>query len=151
MLPCAPARLSMTTCWPHSSASFAPRMRASASVPPPGGNGTMKRTGFSGKRSCAATGKASAQASNHQKRMGKLLIGAAESVEAGRVVDVGDGVVAVHQRPVEQRVLHAAHLVLDLEQLPVILRVGYPLEAPLVLVGFHIDEPALLQPLVGRG
>src|SRR5688572_28238128 len=53
MLPCAPARLSTMTCWPHVSPSFAARIRASASVPPPGGNGTMKRTGLSG--NCAGT------------------------------------------------------------------------------------------------
>src|SRR5688572_11444999 len=43
-------------------------MRASASVPPPGGNGTMKRTGFSGKRSCAKDGSASAQKSSTASR-----------------------------------------------------------------------------------
>ena len=52
-VPCAPERFSTMTCCPHISPSFAPRMRASASVPPPGGNGTMNRTGFSGNRSCA--------------------------------------------------------------------------------------------------
>src|SRR5262245_15737404 len=48
MLPCAPPRLSMMTCCPQPSASLAPRMRPKPSVPPPGGKGTMKRTGRSG-------------------------------------------------------------------------------------------------------
>src|SRR5450759_5692923 len=35
-------------CWPNVSVSFCPRVRAIMSVPPPGLNGTIKRTGFVG-------------------------------------------------------------------------------------------------------
>src|SRR5262245_56154262 len=40
----APPLLSITTCWPHVSESRAERMRAIASAPPPGGNGTITLT-----------------------------------------------------------------------------------------------------------
>src|SRR5689334_25002620 len=72
----------------------------------------------------------------------------AESVLPMLVVHVGDGVVAVDERPGEQAVLEAPHLVLDLEQLARIARIDDPLEAPLRLVGLHRDEAALLQPAV---
>jgi hypothetical protein len=49
MLPLAPARLSTTTCWPHTSLSFCETTRATMSVAPPGENGTITRTGFVGK------------------------------------------------------------------------------------------------------
>src|SRR3954469_7416338 len=45
-----------------------------------------------------------------------------EGVEAGDVGHVGDGVVAVDERSVEEPVPHAAGLVLDLEQLSRVLR-----------------------------
>ena len=48
MLPPAPPRFSITTVWPHISPSFWPTIRAEMSVAPPGGNGTMSRTGFVG-------------------------------------------------------------------------------------------------------
>src|SRR3989442_10015482 len=44
MLPLAPPLFSITTCWPHVSESRAETMRAIASAPPPGGNGTIRRT-----------------------------------------------------------------------------------------------------------
>jgi len=44
MLPLAPPLFSITTCWPHVSESRADTMRAIASAPPPGGNGTIRRT-----------------------------------------------------------------------------------------------------------
>ena len=46
--PAAPVRLSTTNCWPHSSDMCAASMRAVVSVPAPGVNGEMKRTGLSG-------------------------------------------------------------------------------------------------------
>src|SRR5256885_3816951 len=54
-LPISPARFSATTDWPHFCESFAATVRAEISVPPPGGNGTMKVTGFAG-QTCASTG-----------------------------------------------------------------------------------------------
>src|SRR5881396_3702862 len=48
MLPPAPGRFSITTCWPRDSASFWPRARARMSLGPPGVKPTTKRTGFSG-------------------------------------------------------------------------------------------------------
>src|SRR3990172_10502140 len=47
-MPPAPERLSTTTCCPSPSPSFGATERAITSVPPPGGNGTMKRIGFDG-------------------------------------------------------------------------------------------------------
>src|SRR5437879_7422500 len=47
-MPAAPARFSTTTDWPHFAASLAATVRAEMSVPPPGGNGTMKVTGLAG-------------------------------------------------------------------------------------------------------
>jgi hypothetical protein len=48
MLPAAPPRLSMTTCWLMLSASFVASTRAMKSFPPPGGYGRMKRIGRAG-------------------------------------------------------------------------------------------------------
>src|SRR2546427_160166 len=48
MLPQAPGRFSITTCWSRRSASFWPRARARMSLGPPGVKPTMKRTGFPG-------------------------------------------------------------------------------------------------------
>src|SRR6267142_6420114 len=58
-MPAAPARFSTATDCFHLSVSFAATVRAEMSVPPPGGKGTMKVTGFAG-YVCAA-------ASTHQK------------------------------------------------------------------------------------
>ena len=46
--PCAPARLSISTCWPSCSDSWGAIARITKSVPPPGGNGTITRSGFTG-------------------------------------------------------------------------------------------------------
>src|SRR5215468_2761423 len=54
MLVAPPPRFSTTTCWPHSSDSFPATMRAIASVPPPGGNGTIMRTNRFGHASARA-------------------------------------------------------------------------------------------------
>ena len=47
-VPPAPARLSITNCWPSRWPSFWPNTRAKTSVEPPAANGTITRTGFSG-------------------------------------------------------------------------------------------------------
>src|SRR5215475_1931864 len=44
MLAPAPGLFSITTCWPQTSESRAPTLRAMMSVAPPGTNGTMRRT-----------------------------------------------------------------------------------------------------------
>src|SRR5688500_11749550 len=48
MIPAAPPRLSTTNCCPTRSPIFCVRMRATMSLPPPGGHGTIIRTGFTG-------------------------------------------------------------------------------------------------------
>src|SRR5690242_6927495 len=48
MRPAAPPRLSTTNCWPRASESFCENWRAEMSLPPPGANGTMTRTGLVG-------------------------------------------------------------------------------------------------------
>src|SRR4030095_15674269 len=53
MMVFAPTRLSTTSCWPHSSASFCPGMRARVSTALPAENGTMRWTGLFG-QVCAA-------------------------------------------------------------------------------------------------
>src|SRR5260221_6104302 len=52
MMLAAPGRLSMITCWPMLSLTFAPTMRATGSVTPPGGNGRIHVIGFDG-NACA--------------------------------------------------------------------------------------------------
>src|SRR5438552_17822834 len=47
-MPAAPLLFSTITDCFHLSPSFAARVRAEMSVPPPGGKGTMKVTGFAG-------------------------------------------------------------------------------------------------------
>src|SRR6185503_19429247 len=61
--PPAPPRFSITTVWPQICDSFSPTRRAEMSVAPPGGNGTMKRTGRCG-QDCASTPDANSAASN---------------------------------------------------------------------------------------
>src|SRR5688572_17738926 len=46
--PAAPPRLSTTNCWPRYSESLFENTRAVMSLPPPGANGTMTRTGLVG-------------------------------------------------------------------------------------------------------
>src|SRR5688572_19098958 len=46
--PPAPPRLSTTNCWPRNSESLFENTRAVMSLPPPGANGTMTRTGLTG-------------------------------------------------------------------------------------------------------
>jgi hypothetical protein len=45
----APGRLSTMTCWPQLSDNFCPISREKKSALPPAGNGTMMRTGLTGK------------------------------------------------------------------------------------------------------
>ena len=47
-MPAAPLRFSITTDCFHLSVSFVATVRAEMSVPPPGGKGTTKVTGFAG-------------------------------------------------------------------------------------------------------
>src|SRR5262245_49221932 len=73
MLPPAPGLFSTTTCWPHISASRAPRMRPMASMPPPGVNGTTSFTTRFGQAPWAnapagATAGASAEAPTREIR-----------------------------------------------------------------------------------
>src|ERR1035438_4061241 len=53
--PAAPLLFSMITPWPHLAPSFWATMRAPVSVPPPGGNGTIRVTGRVGYAPCADT------------------------------------------------------------------------------------------------
>src|SRR5262245_53492647 len=48
MVPPAPPRFSTTSGWPSGFSSFCARMRATMSVDPPGGKGTMTRIGLAG-------------------------------------------------------------------------------------------------------
>jgi hypothetical protein len=48
IVPDAPVRLSITTCWPRFSESLAPVRRARMSTLPPGAKGTIQRIGFVG-------------------------------------------------------------------------------------------------------
>src|ERR1700676_5116956 len=54
MTPAAPPRLSVTNGWPRPAASLSATIRATASTPPPAGNGTIKVMGRSGYLSAAA-------------------------------------------------------------------------------------------------
>src|SRR4029079_14995943 len=54
----------MTMGWPSPSLRRCWRMRAMTSVPPPGGYGTKKRTGFDGQSCAPATADASASPSS---------------------------------------------------------------------------------------
>ena len=48
MVVAAPGLFSITTGWPQRSESFWPTVRATTSVAPPAGKGTISRTGFAG-------------------------------------------------------------------------------------------------------
>src|SRR5438067_12134248 len=66
MLPPAPARFSTMNGWPRISAIFGVTVRATMSVPPPGGNGTTTRIGLDGKLCASALlARASATAKRH--------------------------------------------------------------------------------------
>src|SRR5262249_30213284 len=53
-MPLAPGRFSTTKRWPNVSPSFTATTRATVSVPPPAGKGTIMRTGGSGQVSAEA-------------------------------------------------------------------------------------------------
>ena len=55
-MPVAPGRFSITTGWPRFSPSRGAMMRATTSVPPPGGKPTTMRTGFAGYWASASPG-----------------------------------------------------------------------------------------------
>src|SRR5205823_2711433 len=144
----APRRFSTRNGRPSTAVRRSAVMRVARSVLPPAPKGTMSRTGRFG-QACASAPVAAT--SNRSAAACFISIDAREGVAARDVCRVGDRVVAVDERPAEEAVLHAAHLVLDLEQLPRVARIDDPLEAPLGLVGVHGDELALQQPLVRRG
>src|SRR5262252_1299288 len=86
MLPLAPPLFSITTCWPHVSESRADTMRAIASAPPPGGNGTIRRTNRFGQ---FGTGKACSDevcADVGQTRLGASAAAAASAIAWRRVI-----------------------------------------------------------------
>ena len=56
MLPPAPVFCSMMIGWPHLACSLSATMRASTSLMPPAGNGTMNLTGLLGNAPCALDG-----------------------------------------------------------------------------------------------
>src|SRR5262249_47944673 len=57
MLPAAPPLYSITTCWPRNSPSVGVIWRATRSLEPPGGNGTISLTGLTGYGCACATAK----------------------------------------------------------------------------------------------
>src|SRR5262245_20003120 len=62
MLPAAPPLYSITICWPRNSPSVGVIWRATRSLEPPGGNGTMSLTGLVGYGcACAISRKTSAR------------------------------------------------------------------------------------------
>src|SRR5437016_1998781 len=75
-MPPAPALFSMTTVQPVDFASSCATSRETASVPPPGGNGTIRRIGRDG-YVCAPTGAASTRAASAAttKRIIPFLLG----------------------------------------------------------------------------
>src|SRR5688572_18641961 len=68
-LPPAPGRLSTIQFWPMSSAIFGATMRAVASAPPPGANGTTRRTGRVGYAESAACARFAVAPTNSRKTM----------------------------------------------------------------------------------
>src|SRR5438067_1817192 len=70
-MPAAPLLFSTITDCFHLSPSFAARVRAEMSVPPPGGKGTMKVTGFAG-YVCAAASAAQKNRDSPQLRIAPL-------------------------------------------------------------------------------
>src|SRR5256885_76092 len=72
-------------------------------------------------------------------------------VAARRVVAVALGGIAIDQRPRVERMLHAADLVLDGEEVLAVGGIDDVLEAVLVLIALLGDEPALQKPPMGTG
>src|SRR5438045_1438295 len=126
-----------------SAGGFGSRYTSSASVPISSFQ-SAPRTRFSSpaasKRPIASRRSACGRSYSFQKPA--FSVCPTERILPGLVRHVGDRVVAIDERPVEEAVLHAAGLVLDLEQLPAVLRIDDPLEAPLGFVGLHRDQAA---------
>src|SRR4051794_6993964 len=61
MRPPAPPRFSTTIVWPSAGLSFSDMSRATASVPPPGAFGTMRRMGLVGQVCACAPGDSTQQ------------------------------------------------------------------------------------------
>src|SRR5215471_15386778 len=78
MIPDAPARFSTTTGWPSALESLSATGRADTSLAPPGGNGTIQRTGFVG-QVCAHTGPASAASASATRR--RIMLSSSQSCE----------------------------------------------------------------------
>src|SRR3990172_4933958 len=74
MEPAAPGRLSITTCCFICAESDFAITRAAASVPPPGGNGTTRRIGFSGYAAPASSGTANMNTPRQTLRNRLILI-----------------------------------------------------------------------------
>jgi hypothetical protein len=76
MLPPAPPRLSMTTCCPSASPRRVAIARPIVSVPPPGGNGRMKRIGLVGYCACAGASHAKPQIkqTNQTRQLGFIFL-----------------------------------------------------------------------------
>src|SRR5882672_1835018 len=102
----APGLFSTTTGWPHTSCIFADTRRPMMSVAPPGGNGTIRRTGRVGKVCAPAAKDASAAASARERRkfMSLVLVRrlAVAHLEVGYAAG-RDRIVAVELLEVEAR------------------------------------------------
>ncbi|MNV65037.1 hypothetical protein D3C71_1577060 [compost metagenome] len=84
--PDAPGRFSMMTGWLSSLAAMFARLRRCTSVEPPGGNGTTRVMGFSGKAAVAGAALAKPQTADNNKASNfidlSLMIGSANPAEA---------------------------------------------------------------------
>ncbi len=67
-VPPAPPRFSTTTCWPSVLLIRSATSRASASLPPPAGNGTTSVIGRDGCQSCAAAVSIACVAARRKRR-----------------------------------------------------------------------------------
>src|SRR5947207_3733062 len=95
MLPPAPPRVSITTCWPHTSESRSPMTRAMMSVAPPAANGTITRTKRFGQACCANAGRATRPAEAAARKRRRSSMALAFALDAGgldhRLPQVGLG------------------------------------------------------------
>src|SRR5687767_2119429 len=74
MVPPAPPRFSMTIDWPSRSPSFCATMRATMSVEPPGGKGTIRRIGFAGQAWADAAPGCSSAAAHRVANTSALIV-----------------------------------------------------------------------------
>src|SRR5262249_6856628 len=87
MLVAAPPRFSTTTCWPQISDSLPATTRAMASVPPPGGNGTTRRTYRFGQPEVCARAlltRPSAEAAESAMKRRRLIMAFSRSIHRSR-------------------------------------------------------------------